>query len=316
MKKLLIFGFALLGICFSSKAQQDPQFSQNMYNRLFPNPGVAGTNGSICATVLGREQWVGFEGQPGTYLFSTHGPVPILRGGVGLSVAQDQIGQFQDFHLKAAYSYHLDIPAVAGQLGIGIGLGMLNRSIGSNWTAIDDIVTDPKIPDAGLSATAFDLDFGAYFANDDLYAGISTTHLSAPDLGVNSTVEVKRHYYLMAGYNYDRLLPNVVFQPSLFVKSDGASAQIDVNVSAVYNNMFWGGLTYRLQDAIVAMAGVDYKLGGTGLAGGTLRLGYAYDITTSLVRTASSGSHELLLNYCFNIPKKIKIERHKSVRFL
>ena len=80
--------------------------------------------------------------------------------------------------------------------------------------------------------------------------------------------------------------------------------------------MFWGGLTYRLQDAIVAMAGVDYKLGGTGLAGGTLRLGYAYDITTSLVRTASSGSHELLLNYCFNIPKKIKIERHKSARFL
>lgn len=316
MKKILFIVLAGIVLCIDANAQQDPQFSQNMYNRLFPNPGVAGTNGNICATVLGREQWVGFEGQPGTYLFSAHAPVSLLHGGVGLSVAQDQIGEFQDFHLKLAYSFHLDLPSTGGQLGLGLGLGMLNRSIGSNWTAIDDIVADPSIPHNGMSATAFDLDFGAYFTNDDLYAGISTTHLSAPTLEGVGSVELKRHYYLMAGYNYDRLLPNVVFQPSIFVKSDGASSQIDFNISAVYNNLLWGGITYRHQDAIIPMVGVDYQLGGSGLAGGTLRLGYAYDATISLIRTGSSGSHELLLNYCFNIPKKIKVERHHSVRFL
>lgn len=319
MRKLLILWIFLLGLFKIAEAQQDPQFSQNMYNRLFPNPGVAGTNGAICATVLGREQWVGFEGQPGTYLFTVHGPVPILKGGFGLSVAQDQIGQFKDFHLKASYAYHLDIPAVSGQLGIGLGLGMLQRSIGSAWDAIDDPVLDPSIPDQGLTSSAFDLDFGAYFANDDLYAGISATHIPSANLqGVagNNGVEIARHYYLMAGYNYDRLLPNVVFQPSIFVKSDGASAQMDINISAVYNNLLWGGITYRLLDAVIPMVGVDYQMGGTGLGGGTLKIGYAYDVTTSLIRKGSSGSHELLLNYCFNIPKKIKIERHKSVRFL
>lgn len=315
MKKVFLtfICFTLVQIAFS---QQDAQFSQFMYNKLFPNPAVAGSNGAICATMIGRQQWIGFEGRPETYMFSLHGPVPILRGGLGLSVAQDKVGQVSNTHIKGAYAFRMKLGP--GEASAGASLGMLNTALGANWEFIDP--NDPEVPINGNSASTFDMDFGFYYSiPEKLYAGISSTHLFAPDIeGTNqagSTFQVARHYFITAGYYY-QLTPSINLQPAILIKSDGANAQFDVNVSAVYNNFLWGGITYRVQDAIVPMVGVDYKMGGTGISGGTLRIGYSYDLTTSLIRTGSSGSHEILLNYCFNIPKKIKISQHKSVRFL
>jgi len=50
-------------------AQQDPVFSQNMFNILTYNPGIAGTSGMICATAINRQQWLGFDGSPRTTIF-------------------------------------------------------------------------------------------------------------------------------------------------------------------------------------------------------------------------------------------------------
>ena len=82
-------------------------------------------------------------------------------------------------------------------------------------------------------------------------------------------------------------------------------------MSVVYNNLLWGGVSYRLSDAIVPMVGIYYDLGP-----GTLKFGYSYDVTTSLLRQYSSGSHEVMLGYCFKIPKVDKVQKHKTVRFL
>ena len=43
-------------------AQQDPQFSQNMFNKLANNPGFAGSRGLVATSVLHRSQWLGFMG--------------------------------------------------------------------------------------------------------------------------------------------------------------------------------------------------------------------------------------------------------------
>jgi type IX secretion system PorP/SprF family membrane protein len=313
MKKLFLL---IIVVSFSvsySYGQQDPQFTQNMYNKLFPNPAVAGANGSICATLLGREQWVGFEGRPQTYLFSIHGPVKLLHGGIGLSIAQDNLAQISDLHLKASYSYHHSFPF--GEINGGIGLGMVQKTIGTAWIPPTNL-PDAQIPVAGIAQSVFDLDLGVYFSNDKVYAGISSTHVPSATVAEKSAAfRIARHYYLMAGYSMP-LTQSIELQPSIFVKSDGAHAQMDLNAIAVYNDLFFGGLTYRFQDAVSIMAGVDYGLSGTGIAGGTLRFGYAYDVTTNKLSSGSTGSHEIVLNYCFNIPKKMKITRHKSVRYL
>jgi type IX secretion system PorP/SprF family membrane protein len=115
-----------------------------------------------------------------------------------------------------------------------------------------------------------------------------------------------RHYYVMAGYAYDAgtLLQ---IKPSILAKTDAASTQLDINLLADYNNQFWGGVSYRLQDAIVALVGVKF---------GSFRVGYSYDVTTSKIRGYSSGSHEIMLGYCFKPMDKKPTQKHHSVRFL
>ncbi len=314
MKKSILLG-AVLCVCITGFSQQDPQFSQNMHNRLFPNPGVAGSNKAICATLLGRQQWMGFDGKPETYLFTIHAPVRILRGGLGLSVTSDKLGSENTMGLKAAYAYRQTIGV--GDLGIGVGIGMVSKSIKDEWVSIDPYSQDPSIPDNGASDAGFDLDFGLYYKTNKLYVGLSSTHLTESDLEQieNNTsglsYKVARHYYIMAGYEYE-INPSFTLLPSVFVKSDASSTQFDVNINVLYNNLIWGGVSYRFQDAIVPMIGIVKE----GIGPGTLKFGYSYDVTTSALRQYSSGSHEIMLGYCFKIPEVEKVQKHKTVRFL
>jgi type IX secretion system PorP/SprF family membrane protein len=96
----------------------------------------------------------------------------------------------------------------------------------------------------------------------------------------------------MGGYDLD-LGNGFVLQPAAMVKTDFVTTQLDLNAAATYNNEIWGGVTYRVYDAMAIMAG--YKLNKD------LRVTYSYDLTTSKLRTSSSGSHEIMMNYCFTI---------------
>jgi type IX secretion system PorP/SprF family membrane protein len=318
MKKIY---FLFLSIFLANVAnvysQQDAQFSQNMFNRLAINPGYAGTSGAICGTFLGRQQWMGFEGSPQTFLLSVDAPIELLKGGVGMTIAQDQIGFEKTFMANLTYSYHQTLGP--GKLGIGITAGILNKSINGNWVAIDDYTTDAAIPNQGVSDMVFDLGFGLYYTIEDkLYVGISSTHLPAstfkadggtPPNNFDLNFDLTRHYYLLAGYNYPLPSnPMIEIQPSLFVKSDMASTQLDLNCNVMYDKTYWGGLSYRMTDAIVAMVGYRHKTG--------VKIGYAYDITTSPIRNHSSGSHEIMLGYCFNVSSPAKVQRYRNVRFL
>ena len=119
-------------------------------------------------------------------------------------------------------------------------------------------------------------------------------------------VEAFQFQYLSGGYSFD-LSPSLSLKPALHIKSDGASTQLDINANFHYKDIVWLGASYRLQDAIVIMAGVNLFKG--------LRIGYSYDVTTSPIKTYSSGSHEIMLGYCYKITQK-KTYPIKNVRFL
>jgi type IX secretion system PorP/SprF family membrane protein len=173
MKKLLI-STAFLFAGFVSTAQQDVQWTQNMFNKLSINPGSAGNNGGICATLLTRSQWMGFEGAPQTHLFSAD--ARIRKHGIGLTVFQDKLGIESSLIAKLAYAYHLNLGP--GELGIGLDIGMISKSFGDEFVAIDDYTLDPSIPNASTSATTFDAGFGLYYSiRNKMYIGISTLHI-------------------------------------------------------------------------------------------------------------------------------------------
>ncbi len=296
----------------ASFAQQDPQYTQYMFDRLSVNPGVAGTNGNICFGALLRQQWSGFDGAPKTGLINVHGPINSLNSGVGLSVYFDKLGQEKTTAARLHYAYHFKPGGGVGTLGVGIYAGMTSRSLGNAWISVDPVTADDAIPDNGSSASGFDMGAGIYYTTPRFWAGISSTQLPQTELKEVSIQNV-RHYYLQAGYDWQMKNPKLSLMPSTLIKSDGTSTQFDLTVLAMYNKMIWLGVGYRTEDAIAPIIGYQYQFPkGTSM----LKIGYSYDVTTSELKNYSSGSHEIMLNYCFKIVKPKVIEIYGHPRFL
>jgi type IX secretion system PorP/SprF family membrane protein len=304
--QLLTFIFIFAPFTIAS-AQDDPQFSQYMYNRLPSNPGYAGSSGGICATALYRNQWVGFDGAPVSANFAIDGLSAAVHGGLGLSVFSDVIGPNQTLGAKVAYAYRTRLFR-NGRLALGLDAGLVQKSI--DGTMFNTSGTyDPSIPSNKISARSPDFGFGVYYNNEDMYLGASVSHLFEPSFKFDNTtpLQLRRHFFIMGGFNYS-LSRNLTLKPSFLIKSDVASSQVDINATLLYNNIIWAGVSYRVEDAVVLMAGVNVT--------NELRIGYSYDITTSAIRAYSAGSHEIMLRYCFKISAKKPSYMNRNVRFL
>ncbi len=302
-------------------AQQDAQFSMNMFNRLQVNPAYAGMNKALCATILYRQQWTSFPGAPTTGLVSIdYGQV--AHGGLGLTVDQDALGFDKTLKAKLAYSFHL--PLGPGTLGIGLDAGMIQKSLTGNFIAPDGGTSatpsnDQAIPWGGTSSTTYDVGFGLYYQTQKMYVGLSSLHLPEQELTKKGTTQaqtwdfnykVARHYYIMAGYTFQTQQWDIT--PSILAKSDASSTQFDINVLAKWNKMVFAGVSYRLSDAIVGIVGLEKAINKKMNA----KFGYSYDLTMSNIKTYSNGSHEIMLGFCYKIKGEPKPTSHMNVRFL
>jgi len=322
MKKVIFF---IVSVLFASNifAQQDPQFSLNMFNHATLNPGYAGTNGAICASAINRMQWMGFnqgEGNPKTMAFNVNMPLSQFSSGAGLTVFNDNLGFEKNFGINLSYAYILEDIGVSGsKLGLGLSLGMYNKSIDGTWVTPSSLnpstaaqqnpYSDPAIP-LTEAKTVFDMGFGAFYRTNDLYVGISTTHLLQSKFKFTNpkVPQLRRHYYLSAGYYIKLPNPQFELRPSIFVKTDATTTQFSINARVIYNKQPWAGLSYRVGDAIIVMAGYTTS--------NNIRIGLAYDITTSTMGKYSNGSLEFVLGYCFNASKGHSRSSYGSVRFL
>jgi len=308
--------FLILFFTFLSKAliaQQDEQFSQYMYNQLDYNPGSAGSKDAICASALSRQQWVGLKGAPMSSVFTVNAPIKPFKinSGVGLTILSDNIGFNKNLGLKLAYAYRMDVNNGMGKLGIGISAGFLNNALkNAAWRFPDESNTDPNVPNSNDSGMAFDMGLGVFYKTDNLYLGLSSTHILQPDVKYKNgaTLTNARHYYVTAGYNMALKNPLFDFQPSVLITSDGSTSSVDINSVLLYNKRIWGGVTYRIKSAVIGMIGIELMSG--------LRIGYSYDFSASDIHRYNNGSHELMIGYCFNIAKEKIPHKSKSVRFL
>lgn len=294
MRKTRLAIFAIL--CSTALwGQQDVQFTQFANNKIFYNPGVTGSGDAICLSAAHRSQWVGFDNAPTTQNFSANIPLDVIGGGLSVNVTNDMIGFFQDVTAGIGYGYQM--PLAHGVLGLGIRADFRNKTITQgNWAA-PQTINDPSLAPNGGASMATDFNFGAFYQRDMWYAGLSSTRLlETSDMPTSTagTAEIRgqRHYYLMGGYDID-LHNGFILQPAVMVKTDLVTTQFDLNAAATYNNQIWGGVTYRVYDALSIMAGYQIT--------DDLRATYSYDLTTSTLRNSSSGSHEIMMSYCFNI---------------
>ncbi len=331
LKRFTIFLFLVTIIGTNLSAQQEPQFTQNMFNRVFTNPGFAGLGEGICVTGFVRQQWAGFkdgEGNkvaPETFLVSIESPVRVLHGGLSALVMQDQIGFTKTITLRVGYAYVKEVGY--GNLGIGLQVGFNNRSVDfSKFIAVDPNDQLLQQISGEESEILIDGSLGVvYEVPDQYYVGFSVNQvmqtkgkeLANWTTNVDSTtagsflykMTLDRTFYLQGGYEFlFRNNPNFALLPSAMIKFDQASVQLDVATLVEFKGMFWGGLNYRIQDAVSVLAGIQYK---------NFKIGYSYDITTSqLGLSRTGGSHEVMLKYCFKIEAERGRMSYRNTRFL
>lgn len=331
-KTLTTIGLAMIG--FTAMAQQDPQFTQYMFNKLFMNPGYAGYHKSLCGTIIGRQQWSGFDGAPNTYVVSADVALGAQRNhGIGVNLMFDKLGFEATNAYRLNYAYHQPLMGGAADLGIGIELGAISKTIGptgsSSWLATQTWQNDPSIPPL-LKKTTFDIGFGLYFSTQKLHFGISSTHLAAQDIkdgtqNVNDPVTqlpvahnlvyaMARHYFVVGGYDWD-IQDNRewVLRPSFLVKSDASITQFDLNVNLLMKERVWAGVTYRLQDAIAPVLGYQQPF-TTKYGQSWLKIGLGYDVTTSALKSYNNGTYEAVINYCHPLGREKRPEGHEDVR--
>lgn len=299
-----------------ARGQHEAQFTQYMFNRLVLNPGYAGATEGICATGTIRQQWVGFKESDGegastkvapeTYLISATAPIEKLHGGLGLSIVQDQIAFQKNTSVNLAYGYQTILGAA--DLGIGVQVMFSNRTVDfSKYRPIDG--NDPVLSGKGQeSDMLIDAGLGLYYrVPDQLFAGVSVIPVLGSKASNESTgAKLQRQVNLFGGYEFPFPTSSIITcHPAFYLKSTGTVTQVDLTAMIRYDNKIWGGLTYRHQDAIALIFGMDIK---------DFEIGYSYDINTSAI--GSYGSHEVRIAYCF----KIKVDKgqkiYRNTRFL
>ncbi len=321
LMRLIFRLLAVFSVCFllsgKTHAQQAPVFTYHPFTHAFTNPGYAGMGEGICLNGIVRQQWAGFQDAEGNsvapqdFLITGDMPVRWLRGGVGLAIVQDKLGFESNVGVQLGYSYHADIgPAT---LGIGTALNFLNRSVDfSKFKPNSE--GDPVLASGTQSDMLFDLNLGLFWmVPDQYYIGVSATSLletKGKALGSNAESSASfvgdRTLYLVAGYQYTLPgKPAYQLLPAISMMTNGAASQINISAKVLYNNKFWGGVNYRLQESIGLMAGIYFK---------DLRIGYAYDINT--LGLGVPGSHEISIGYCFKIQADKSARVYRNTRYL
>ncbi len=304
---ILIFTFAF----FYANAQQDPVISHVFNSKTFINPAFAGTQNDICVNLVNRLQWFGLEGAPKTTLMNVNSPLKMfgVNSGIGITIFNDEIGFEKNFIGMLNYSYHHTLSA--GNISFGIQMGINNKAFDGAWTTPDVAANaDPAIPAENDHNLIFDMGVGIMYKIGSFYSGISATHLTQPKFKFSNTEIpfLKRHYYLISGYNYEMSNSKFELNPNILVKSDGSSVQMLINIDVLYNKKFWSGVSYR------TVNGIDVKIGIELFSG--IKIGFAYGLNGSEIIKTNKGSYEVMLGYCFNLGLEKIPQKYKSVRFL
>lgn len=295
MNTKIVTTFLLFISAYAATAQQDPLYSQYMFNMMGVNPAYAGNREVLSVTGMVRSQWVGVKGAPVSKLLTSDFAIKDKKVGLGFELYNDQIGIFNTTGLNVSYAYRLKFRT--GTLAMGLQGGFQ--------------VFKADYQDVQLGGDAYDVAFannvtefkpslgaGVFYNTDRYYVGFSAPHLfhyrayTSSD-GKNEYYQ-QNHWHLMGGYVFE-VDHEIVVKPSFLVRMvKGAPITADINANIWFHNTISLGVSVRTSKMIVGMLEMQVNR--------QMRFGYAYDWTYSGV--AARGSHELMLRYEFGYEKK------------
>lgn len=293
MKKIIIKYLIFTGIIlFSLKgmSQQDPLFTQYMYNMSVVNPAYATDNpGMLNGGLLYRSQWVGIDGAPNTASFFAHTPVS-ERIELGISLVHDEIGDvIKENNITADFAYVLPLDDNGNKLSFGVK-GGLTTFDGDLSRLVLEQPDDPAFNNISEVFPVFGV--GAFWFGEKYYLGASAPNLFTSkhienEQGLARLGEENIHYFLTGGYVFD-INEDFKFKPAFMARGvEGAPLSVDITANVLMFNRLEAGIGYRIDNSIMGLVNFAVTPG--------LRVGYAYDYTTSNLGNYNDGTHEFLL---------------------
>ena len=296
MRKRIFYTLLLLFFGGCVFAQQDPLFTQYMFNNLYMTPAFAGVDGVTRLTAVHRSQWLGYQssfgdgGAPTTQLVSFNTPIYKLRSGFGAYVINDKLGPQNNLEAQAMYAYHLGIKET--KLSIGVKVGLYSQTIDfDKYRAIHP--DDPLLKKGKESQVRPDLGIGVFYRAEKYYAGVGVNHLlrSEFDFGADSVRgALQNHINFTGGYFYEVSF-DLKIQFSAAVRTDLNKTQVDLAGIAHIKDTMYGGLAFRQSEAASLLLG--YSL----LKDKSLKLGTAVDFIVKDRAAKESFSLEFMLSY-------------------
>ncbi len=301
MKKIVYSLVILLGL--SASAQQEPQYTQYMYNQSVINPGYAGSLGYGSLFSLYRTQWIGLEGAPKTLNLSYHQPLENTNLGLGGNIVHDEIGPSTttNFAVDVSYTIHFENES---RLAFGIKAG--GQLLNIDYTKLNHYnPSDVSFRNNINSQFSPNIGAGLFYYNENSYLGLSVPMLLQTkmyDEFAYSDVNRRQHFYLTGGKVYD-LSYNLKFKPAFIAKMvAGAPLQVDLTGNFLINEKFTVGVAYRWSAALSALVG--FKVNDR------VSIGYGYDRETTRLANFNSGSHEIFLQFdLFKINQQVETPR-------
>lgn len=288
MKTKLILIISLL-VGLESFGQQDPQYTQYMYNTINVNPAYAGSRGVTSIFGLYRTQWVGLEGAPETATVSVHAPVG-KNVGLGVSVINDRLGPMDNNSFAIDFSYTLK---TSENWKLALGIKGKANLMNVNYNKLNIRLPDDYMFQNNIqNKFSPNIGAGAYLYSERSYIGLSVpSFIETENYEHNELAVVKErlHFYLIGGHVFN-LSYDWQFKPAAMIKSvSGSPLQVDVSANFLYNQKFTIGAAYRWDASFSALLGFQITKG--------LFAGYAYDMETTKLQDYNSGSHEIFLRF-------------------
>ena len=315
MKKLYGILFLLLVSTAGLYAQQDPHFTQYMFNYLNYNAAYAGLEGVTKMNAQYRNQWTGYAptggttgSAPETQFISISTPIYTQKIGFGFMALNDKIGSMNrlDFILSGAYQVEIG----DNKLSVGLRSGFISRGFDLRNLIFAD-PNDPIAQDETLAEIRPELGLGAFWQAEKYYVGISFNHLAKSSLSFGSApfrTPLSTHGYAVVGYNQE-VANRWIISPSVLLKTDLNTYSFDVGcvVSSDDDNLY-GGVTWRESEAINLIFGYNVLAKQKDQ---WLRLSYSFDFVVTEPKAKQRTSHEFLLSY---ILPKVKADARKNQR--
>jgi len=314
IKRIAAYLFVYLIVVPRMVGQQEPRMSQNMLLPIVYNPSATGLSEGIDVTLVSRTQWAGakdYDGNsiaPQTFFITGDALIPAMGGGVSMIIMNEKLTPITQTKLRVNYAYHLKMKK--GTLQFGLMAGLTDQSLDKGQIKAED-PNDPCLTllQKESSSMNFDAGLGAYYAiPNKFYVGLSAMQLMATKARYKTDYVVYQDAMsinLSGKYIFSPVYrPEFQFEPSVLMSFSREIYQMDINFLVRYNKKIWGGVGYRINDAIIAMIGFKVQ---------EFKLGYSYDISTTPMR--NGGTHEISLQYFFkmdfNQPKS-----YRNVRYL